>query len=365
MSTDPAQRGGGFDRRGVLRQALCLIVSLVGAAAAQWAHIPLAWVLAPLIVTAAFGLAGSPTFAPQSGRRLGQMIIGSSLGLFVTLDVLQRLVGLVPVVAGTGLFSIVACALAGQVFGRVVGIDSTTAFFATTPGGLSEMARVGEEAGGRVDVISLTQAIRVATVVLVLPPAVIAIGLDGGMDSLLPGQDIGYAWAAAIIVAAFAGALVMQAIRFDNPWTMGALFAVGAMTASGLIAGKLPQPLFWAGQFLIGAAIGARFKRETVRSLKKICLAAIPTALITLSVMTCFGLLVSMLAGIDPATAILGASPGGLAEMSVTAQLLHVDVALVVAFHVFRSFFVNGFSRRLHAGLVGLGVLDRPPSRPG
>jgi uncharacterized membrane protein AbrB (regulator of aidB expression) len=49
-----------------------------------------------------------------------------------------------------------------------------------------------------------------------------------------------------------------------------------------------------------------------------------------------FALLLSTLAGIQPGTALLATSPGGIAEMSLTARVLHLGVPIVTAFHVSR-----------------------------
>jgi membrane AbrB-like protein len=338
-------------------KAVCLAACLAAAVLGQWTHLPLPWVLGPLLVTAGFSLMGLPVFAPQSGRRLGQIVVGTSVGLFVSLDVLARLSGALPAVILTALVAIIVCTLVGLLFARLADVDSTTAFFATTPAGMSEMSRIGELAGGRVDVIALTQAIRVATVVLVLPAAVIALRPGSAMAVILPAREIDYLTTIGLVLAGVAGALLMRAIRFDNPWTIGAVVAVGAIAAAGLVEGRLPRPAFWGGQFLIGIAVGSRFRRDVVRRLPRVCLAALATALLTLGLMTGYALLLTRVTGIDLVTGILGASPGGLAEMSVTAQLLQVDVALVVAFHVFRSFFVNGFSGKLYRLLVRLRLL--------
>ena len=40
----------------------------------------------------------------------------------------------------------------------------------------------------------------------------------------------------------------------------------------------------------------------------------------------------------------LAVSPGGMAEMSITAKVLHLGVPVVSAFHVVRIFLVIGFS---------------------
>jgi hypothetical protein len=45
--------------------------------------------------------------------------------------------------------------------------------------------------------------------------------------------------------------------------------------------------------------------------------------------------------GLPIATMIIATSPGGLAEMTITAQALHISVPLVVAFHLFRVVVVN------------------------
>ena len=41
------------------------------------------------------------------------------------------------------------------------------------------------------------------------------------------------------------------------------------------------------------------------------------------------------------ATMIIATSPGGLAEMTITAQALQISVPFVVAFHLFRVVMVN------------------------
>jgi len=63
---------------------------------------------------------------------------------------------------------------------------------------------------------------------------------------------------------------------------------------------------------------------------------------------------------IDIASAALGASPGGFAEMTVTAQTLHLDVALVAGFHVVRAFMVNSLTVYYWRVLSRIGFLAAP-----
>jgi len=51
---------------------------------------------------------------------------------------------------------------------------------------------------------------------------------------------------------------------------------------------------------------------------------------------TGFGVLLAYASGMHAATAILATSPGGIAEMSLTAKTLQLGVPIVTAFHVIR-----------------------------
>jgi uncharacterized protein len=146
-------------------------------------------------------------------------------------------------------------------------------------------------------------------------------------------------------------------LRLNNPWMIGALTGAGIAAASGLFVGRLPLPLYWFGQqFLIGISIGSRFKREVVLRLPRVFVSSAVFVLILATLLFGYAALLSLLTGLDLASATLGASPGGLAEMAITAQTLHLSVGLVTGFHVVRAFIVNGFTTRLWAGFHRVGL---------
>ena len=47
-----------------------------------------------------------------------------------------------------------------------------------------------------------------------------------------------------------------------------------------------------------------------------------------------FGLALAAAFGLPAANVVLGNSPGGIAEMAITAAVLHLGVPMVTAFHV-------------------------------
>jgi uncharacterized membrane protein AbrB (regulator of aidB expression) len=60
------------------------------------------------------------------------------------------------------------------------------------------------------------------------------------------------------------------------------------------------------------------------------------SVLMLIGVMAIFAYVMALLSGIPIPTAILAAAPGGIAEMSLTAQVLHFGVPVVTVFHVSR-----------------------------
>src|SRR4051794_28902933 len=239
---------------------------------ASYAHVPLAWVLGPLIATALASIAGYPIFAPVLGRRLGQAIVGSSVGLNITATAVGILVMWAPWMVVTALVSILLSAMLSVPMSILSRIDHKTAFFSLTPGGLSEMANIGSVVGAEAEPIAVSQALRVALLVCLMPPLIIALGIDGGLVNQADQIRLSWPHVAVALLAGIVGVTITTLLRFNNPWTVGAILGTGAMAATGLLAGRMPGGLFSFGQFLIGLSIGARFRRESLVRLPRIFL---------------------------------------------------------------------------------------------
>jgi len=325
---------------------------------ASHAHVPLAWVLGPLIATALMSVAGYPVFAPTLGRRLGQAVVGTSVGLNITAAALGVIVTWAPWMIVTALVAIFLAAALSVPMSIASNIDHKTAYFSLTPGGLSEMANIGVSEGAEAEPIAVSQALRVALLVCLMPPLIIALGIDGGVMNQAAQVQLSWPQVAAALAAGLAGVMVTRLLRFNNPWTVGAILGTGIFAASGLLAGRIPGVLFSAGQFLIGLSIGARFRRESLVRLPRIFLVSGLFTIALAVLLFAYAGILAALTGIDLASVALGSSPGGMAEMALTAQVLHLNVALVIAFHVIRAFFVNAFTSYFYRFFNWIGLFS-------
>jgi membrane AbrB-like protein len=317
-----------------------LLGALVAALLSERAHLPLPWMIGPLLATASCGVLGVPVDTAAPLRNVGQWVIGMAIGLYFTPDVLRSIVELAP-----ALLAGVAWALwMGYLFFRLLARasaarsaqDRATAYFAAAIGGASEMAVLGERHGGRIDRIAIAHSLRVLIVVVAIPLAYQWAGLHG-LDAFPSGPGQVHPGGLALLSAlTLLGAWLVRRLGMPNPWVLGALAVALTLTANGIELSALPGGLTHAGQLFIGVALGTRFTPDFLRSAPR-WMAAV--ALGTLGIIALSGLFAWALAQVAQlhwATVLLGTSPGGIAEMCITAKVLQLGVPVVTAFHVTR-----------------------------
>ena len=106
-----------------LAMAGTLAAGVAGGFAARFAHLPLPWLLGPLVAIMALSLAGVPIRLIPWGRRRGTIVVGASIGLQFTAAVVLKLVTLLPLMIGAAFVSTLIGAAGGLIFMRLTGVD--------------------------------------------------------------------------------------------------------------------------------------------------------------------------------------------------------------------------------------------------
>ena len=319
-----------------LRLAGTLVLATAAALAARALHVPLPWMLGPLLATALCGVAGVPLRASNRLRNGGQWVIGIALGLYFTPAVLALIVRLAPAIA----LGVAWALLLGHVFQwflrRSNGVDRATACFAAAIGGASEMAVLAERHGGRVDRVAAAHALRVLLVVLIVPLGLQFSGVQG-LDPAPPaGGAVQPGGLAALLALTALGIAVLHRLRAPNPFVLGALAVTVVLTAAGIELSALPAWASPAAQLFIGIALGTRFTPAFVQAAPRWLGSVAAGTLLMLAASALAGWALARAVGIHPATAVLATAPGGIAEMAITAKVLQLGVPVVTAFQVVR-----------------------------
>ena len=327
-----------LDRSVLLAGALLL--AWLAAQLCLWLDTPLPWMIGPLFATAAACMAGLPLKAPVQVRYAGQWAIGTTLGLYFTAQVMRTLASYAGWIALAVLFALGLGMVAGRLLRKLSGADAVTSFFSMAVGGASEMAAQGERHGAAVERVAAAHSVRMMLVVATIPFAIrwwSRHGLHAGIDLYIPGAtEVQLGGLLILIVLTSLGALALMKLDSPNAWVIGPLFVAMALTAAGVHLSRVPEWMIHLGQLFIGVSLGTRFTPTFVHTAPRFMASAAACALLMIAAGAGFGALLSNLAGIHPGVAVLATSPGGIAEMALTARVLHLGVPIVTAFHVTR-----------------------------
>ncbi|MDB5873597.1 MAG: putative rane protein [Ramlibacter sp.] len=327
-----------------VRVALTLLLAVAAALLCRWLRTPVPWMIGPLLATALASILGQPTrsFAPL--RNAGQWIIGTALGLYFTPQVTALVASLWWAIA----LSIAWALGLGWAFGlwlhrgHAHSMGGTgqqqraTSYFSGSIGGASEMTLLAEREGARTDLVAASHSLRLLVVTLIVPFAFTAAGLHG-LDPTVPGpREVHWGGLAVLAAATGAGGWLMGRIGRANPWFMGALLVAMGLTMAGIELSALPQWMSNTAQLLIGVSLGVRFSAEFVHTAPRWLLSVALGTVGMIALSAVFAVLLGLATGLHGGTVILATSPGGIAEMAITAKALQLGVPVVTAFQVCR-----------------------------
>lgn len=337
------------------------LVALALAAGAAFGHlnIPLPWVLGPLIVSAAAAFGGAPLAERRPLLNAAQVVIGAAVGTGFSASVLGLLLPLLPWMVGFSLWSIALAALSSLLLARFAPLDRQSALLANLPGGVAEMAFVGDNGRDGASAIALIQALRVASLVLLLPPLLHLTLEETGQSSTVSAAEGAFGAATVVVLAlGYLGGEALARLGMKNAFIVVALLVALTCSVLGFSRAGVPDLLFIAAQAVIGIALGARFDQEAMRRLPRLMLVGLVVSLLTSTAIIASALLLGWLIGYAPAALVLGGAPGGVAEMTLTAAALGLPVPEVVVFQMVRIVIVNasaGLLITLWLHIVGPG----------
>ncbi len=319
-------------------------VGLLGGWLASLIGWPLPWIVGSMLAVILVRCSGWRIEDIPQGRKCGQWIISTGLGLHFTREVVEQVGSHALLILCCALVTLLLSAIGVLIFRRG-GDDPVTAYFSSMPGGASEMINLAARHGAaRLDRVAAGQSVRMVLIVLCIPAA-FTLGVSAPTAPLPAIVD--WRW---LLVLLPLGALVAwgwQRMRQPNPWMLGPLFVCAFFAVSMDLHIGLPPGLGEAGQWLMGCSLGSYFDRPFFRSAPAFLLRVL--VFTTLMVLGASGLAwcLAQFGGLPVAATMLGMMPGGISELSLTAEALNQSVALVTAIQVLRFVLVVFLAERV------------------
>ncbi|MCH4868792.1 AbrB family transcriptional regulator [Pseudomonas sp. TMW22089] len=314
------------------------LVGLAGGFLASLIGWPLPWMVGSLLAIilvrclTPWQLAEIP-----GGRKCGQWIVGIGIGLHFTPLVMEQVLAHFGLIFVGALLTSVSSVLGVWIMRRS-GEDRATAFFSSMPGGSGEMVNLGARNGAVLSRVAAGQSLRVLMVVLCVPAAFKYL-LGEGAPALHP-ASVNLYWLALLFPAGALMAWLWQRLRQPNPWLFGPLLVSASVSIYWNLHIGLPDGSSQAGQWLIGSGLGCHFNRAFFRRAPSFIGRTLTGTALTMLIASLCALGLSSLTQLDLRSMTLGMMPGGIAEMSLTAETLQLSVPLVTALQVMRLLFV-------------------------
>ena len=350
------------------RIAIGLLIGFIGGGCFAYADLPLPWMLGAMAATMAASLAGADIALPHSIRKPMIAVVGVALGSSFTPDRLADISSWLPSIAVLPIYVAVIGCLVLFYLRSLSPFDAKTAFFAATPGGLSEMVILSDQLGGDMRNVALFHTARLVLIVFSIPfIASFVVTLDPASSIDNGGGEIVLGDLLILAGLLVAGWLLAIPLRLPSPAFMGPLFSSSLAHLIGLTEATPPFAVVAAAQLVIGTSVGCRFSGVPLSLILKTLTIGAGGALLMLAVTLIFVLGLYVATGNPLALLLLGLIPGGFPEMSLIALGMGFDPAFVVTHHGLRVLLVVTLALPIFKYLERTGWFERhwPDRRAG
>jgi hypothetical protein len=319
------------------RWIVLLAASALAASLLQWAKLPAALMLGPLAAAVLVQTAGGAVQVPRTFMMAAQATIGCLVARSITPGVIGGFANHWPELLGVVVLSIAASAAMGWTISRLKVLPGSTAVWGMLPGAATAMMVMAEAYGADFRLVAFMQYMRV--VLVAAAASVVALLFVHGGGGRFAG---GYfppihlqALVATAVVAAIGGGLGLVS-RIPAGVLLGPLALGAVLNVLGMVTIELPPVVLIVGYAVIGWNTGLRFTRDVLAAAAR----ALPQSLGATALLMVFcGFLAWMLVAllhVDPLTAYLATSPGGVDAAAIIAASTKVDTPFVMALQTIR-----------------------------
>ena len=322
------------------RWALLLSLSAAFGGLLDWIGLPAGLLLGPMIAAILLATLGQGVTIPALPFQGAQAIVGCLVAASFNAGTVHMVAAHWPVFLGTTAATLTVAVLIGWLIARLGWLPGSVAIWGCMPGGAAAMVLMAQSYGAEWRLVAVMTYSRVVCVAGTASIVAALIGAHGGAHSptsiWFPAIDP-FAFGETLLIATI-GAWIGIRLKLPAAPMIGALMLGAALNIAGLVHFELPGWLLAASYAVVGWRIGLHFTRDIVRAAAR----ALPRILLSIGLLIGFsamlGMVLARVSGVDPITAYLATSPGGMDSVAIIAASTKVDVPYVMALQALRFF---------------------------
>lgn len=319
---------------------LTAVLGVIGASFFQLLHIPMPWLLGPLLtilvlqLTTTLALKWSKHF-----RNFGLVIAGYSIGHAFTLEALAEIRLYLPIMISLNVIYIILFIFISWVIVKRVKVDQLTALTSCVPGGMTQIVAYVEEQGSKnITMIMFYQVFRVLCIIGFVPLLI----AGSSSSSSTPVSDAHYTLLFLLFFAlSYIAGFIAMKIKIPTGYMLGPVFLFMGLQLANIEIPEIPVSALHVAQIVMGIYIGLLLKKENLHLSKKLIFYAFVSSFLYIASAYGFALLMMQFYPLDFKTSFLSIVPGGLDQMGIISASVHADSTVVTAFQLFRVLVVS------------------------
>ncbi len=329
---------------------ITLLVGTAGGLLGRRLKLPVGAMTGSLLAVIAVKLIFNCGYLPSYTKLLLQILSGALIGSRVKkTDVLSLKKMWIPaIVLIVGM--IVMNFASAFIIHALSSLDYVTAYFASAPGGLQDMALISSDFGADTLVVSICQVCRVLFILIVYPWLYKLIytrhlfprGVSVSLTDMLPQEAASgekkkhkMEYFALTVLIAGMGGMLFRYLGVTAGALLGALILTAILNIfsdTAFVPGTVKTGL----QILTGAYVGMQVSRHTVSSISGVLLPMVIMLAGTTVLIYLLALAIQRASKLDFMTCLLICTPGGLQEMCLLADDMECDAPKIVLMHTVR-----------------------------
>jgi membrane AbrB-like protein len=339
---EPPRRGLIEGRSPIQQWTILLAGSALLAALLGAIGLPAAFLLGPMIAGIVLATNGGSIRAPKLPVLAAQAVVGCLVARAITPDILLAFLRDWPLFLGVVLAIIATSSALGWMIGRYQVLPGTTAVWGTAPGAASAMMVLAGAFGADARLVAFMQYARVVCVaglaslvarVWIGPAA--AAAPHAVWFPAVPWMDFG-----ATLALAGAGLAAGVWLRLPAGPLLIPMVAGALVEGSGLAHIALPPWFLALSYAFLGWSVGLGFTRAILLHARRALPQVLLSILVLIAVSGGLAFILVETAGVDPLSAYLATSPGGMDTVAIIAASSNVDLSFVMALQTVRFLLV-------------------------
>ena len=316
---------------------LVILISIPSAIIADHFHIPLAWMLGPMIITSVAALSGLKVKMPKLALSGILIVLGLHIGNYIDQNLFNQMINWIWTSVIMFIYIIVCILVVSKYLQKFSGYGQKASIFSAAPGALGPLMILAEHEKTDLSQVATSHLIRLIIIITVIPFIIV----NNTITETLILNEFDYMAQdhfnlIILIITSLIFIFIFDKIKIPAALLSGTLFASGLLQITDIASYKLPDTSINFCLLILGASVGCRFAEKTIKEIANNSFHGLVATIILVLLGFCAAYVATFFVDTNFLTLILSFSPGGIYEVAVIAIAYNLEPDFVAFHHIIR-----------------------------